>query len=83
MDQSTNNFVTKLLPKDKAAWTGGVKHSNGWYWHHLGAKISWFNWSPGQPSNTGGNENFLQIWNGQWNDAPDMKLAFVCEYINA
>ena len=42
-------------------------------------------WSPGQPDNSGGNENFIQInSNGQWNDAPEThKKGFVCEYVHA
>ena len=84
MDQSTNNFVSKLVSNGKWAWTGGVKLQDVWHWYYLSAKINWFNWASGQPDNAGGKESFIQInSNGQWNDAPNThKKGFVCEYVH-
>jgi gliding motility-associated-like protein len=38
------------------------------YWYDQ-SPITYTNWAPGEPNNSGGNENYVQIYpNGQWND---------------
>ncbi|XP_058463979.1 clotting factor G beta subunit-like [Malaya genurostris] len=51
----------------------------------VGYLTGYFNYSPGQPDNAGGNENCLEIgrWGGVvWNDVPcDWKQRYICEYV--
>ncbi len=46
-----------------------------------GSDPTWTNWHPGEPSNSGGDENCVQTYtDATWNDVPcDTPLAFACE----
>lgn len=71
-------------------WLGGIQDpqgaepSGGWGWV-TGESWGYSNWAPGQPNESGGNnEDYLRYWNddGEWNDG---KLAgnvdgFIVEY---
>ncbi|XP_055612422.1 clotting factor G beta subunit-like [Uranotaenia lowii] len=51
----------------------------------VGYLSGYFNYSPGQPDNAGGNENCLEIgrWGGVvWNDVPcDWNQRYICEFV--
>ena len=72
----------------QASWTGGYRMPDGgWGWTD-GSPWNFTNWSPGEPNDDGGNENFVEInfpygpTVGQWNDDPDEKFAkgALCQY---
>lgn len=80
--QAENDFIVQnfLSPGGFGftAWIGGYQPSGdiggpagGWAWLSNEA-WSFTNWLPGEPNNTGGTENFLQLCSpvqgGQWND---------------
>ncbi|KXJ79394.1 hypothetical protein RP20_CCG001195 [Aedes albopictus] len=52
----------------------------------IGYMTGYFNYSPGQPDNAGGNENCLEIgrWGGVvWNDVPcEWRQRYICEYVS-
>lgn len=102
---SENAFVFALAKADTdlwlqsggnwwGPWLGGVQPagspepSGGWQWI-TGEPFTYSNWSPGQPNNSGGNENRVEFGGqstiaGTWNDAGDTTSAlvrgFVIEY---
>ncbi|XP_062543869.1 clotting factor G beta subunit-like [Armigeres subalbatus] len=52
----------------------------------IGYISGYFNYSPGQPDNAGGNEHCLEIgrWGGVvWNDVPcEWRQRYICEYVS-
>lgn len=58
---------------NRTLWIG--RHKNwpgGSFASVTDAKVDYFNWDAGEPSNTGGSENFVQVLtNGKWNDNTD------------
>ncbi|CAH1997605.1 unnamed protein product [Acanthoscelides obtectus] len=67
-------------------WTSGRRHDNFWRWDSTGRPIHYTNWEKGEPNNSGGTENCLQLrFNTisktlQWNDcACDASSYFICE----
>ncbi len=74
-----NSFIRNTFQENpsRSAWLGGFEPNNNgvWVWAN-GEPWDYTNWNPGEPSNTGGNENYLAIsggsyWQGRWNDAAD------------
>jgi len=93
-----NNFVVSnfLTPGGfgQSAWIGGYQPNGdiggdpaaGWAWID-GELWSFTNWASGEPSNSGGDENFLQLDSanqlGQWNDHANdgiVSHGYVIEY---
>ncbi len=68
--------------------SGSAEPSGGWRWV-TGESFTYSNWAAGQPNNSGGNENRIQLGGqaaiaGTWNDANDTASTygrgFVIEY---
>lgn len=55
--------------------------AGGWRWV-TGEPWNYTDWSPGEPNNSNGNEDFLHfLANGHWNDFPGAgPQGYVCEY---
>ena len=73
-----------LFFKDKKeVWLGGTDLSTEgeWLWRHTGSDFTYTNWRPSEPSNSGNDENCLEMdQNGQWNDRPCHYVQkYVCE----
>ena len=85
-NNETNNFLLTLTIE--SAWTGGYRKSDGvsWGWTD-GSPWTFSNWSPGEPNNYSGEDNFVEInvlgpTVGLWNDDPDVRYArgALCQY---
>jgi hypothetical protein len=86
-----NAFLVSILDQvHSSAWLGGYEPNNDGVWLWVtGESWAYTNWIPGQPSNTGGNENYLGLtestaWgSGKWNDAAsaiDTTFTALVEY---
>jgi hypothetical protein len=71
-----NALVASLITGP--AWLGGSDSQveGTWIWAggpYAGQPLTWTNWNPGEPSNSGGSENYLEIMptSGKWNDLGD------------
>ena len=83
-----NAFLVAILDQvHSSANLGGYEPNNdgNWVWI-TGEPWSYTNWIPGQPSNTGGNENYLGLtesagwgWGG-WNDGDSLNINALIEY---
>lgn len=62
-------------------WIGAYKDNNSWHWV-TGESWGYVNWDAGQPDNSGGNENAIEIWrNPQWNDLNQATIRkYLIEY---
>ena len=83
--------MSNLIPG--GAWLGGYQNSNGadepWRWSD-GSAWDFENWMSGQPSNSGGGEDYLvgggEVGGMQWNDGGegswwmDDDDGYVCQY---
>uniref|UniRef100_A0A3P9D2G3 C-type lectin domain-containing protein n=1 Tax=Maylandia zebra TaxID=106582 RepID=A0A3P9D2G3_9CICH len=64
-----------------SSWIGLYNgQTNRWLWSDGSGVMSFTQWSPGEPSNSGGVEACGEMYdNGLWNDAPcDVTKAYVC-----
>jgi hypothetical protein len=65
--------VTDHYPTEAAKWIGGfeTRHlTQRWEWI-TEEPFAYTNWFPGEPNNSGGREDFLEmLLGGQWNDIP-------------
>nr|XP_022301764.1 perlucin-like [Crassostrea virginica] len=89
--QSENNFIYQqlLLMHDKNDyWIGGTDEfmEGHWLWIPTMQKLSFTDWSPGNPSDSGSNEDCMEIIVGhsapttKWNDDNcSNKANFICE----
>jgi hypothetical protein len=96
--EEEQEFILDLLSKKgkkDSYWLGGYREGNkaieGWKWE-TGEDFTYSNWMPGEPNNSGGNENRLMISRviasfnykskkGQWNDSPQSDaLGYICEW---
>ncbi|XP_053383514.1 C-type lectin domain family 10 member A-like [Mercenaria mercenaria] len=56
-----------------------------WMWYDTNEEAMYTDWTPGQPTNSGNNEDCVEFdmtagYDGHWNDAPcDMHLLPICE----
>ncbi|XP_035999345.1 galactose-specific lectin nattectin isoform X1 [Fundulus heteroclitus] len=80
------DFISDLIysktGSHTSTWVGGYKVKKGaWLWSD-GSPFTFSGWSPGEPNNSGGKENCMQInLRGRKfvNDADcDIRLSFVC-----
>jgi len=83
-------FIVDLLSKQGKKdnyWLGGYRNKGKFIWV-TGETFSFTNWLPGQPDNSGGQENYLMcVKQGKWNDNPNIKSAYgsssfgyICEW---
>jgi len=58
---------------NRSLWLGFCRDAPGGPFRAVtDVRMNYFNWSVGEPSNTGGNENFIQMLDtGKWNDNTD------------
>jgi hypothetical protein len=88
-DSGENEWVkVQLELVNVSSWLGylqdpaGAEPGGGWYWSH-GNPYGVEDWGPGEPNNSGGNEDCADFHVGygfQWNDADCNTLYdFVCE----
>ncbi len=80
-----SEFAVRLTNRTRI-WLGGVRYDNAtWRWVN-GSEISFTRWAQGEPNNTGGGENRMNMnIKGDWNDSPhrsDWIKGFVCEWEN-
>lgn len=66
-------------------WLGGTDENSEGNWKWItGEEWDYTYWASGQPDNSGGAENYVQLnfnSNGRWNDAGNnAKSAFICEW---
>uniref|UniRef100_A0A8B9LLY1 C-type lectin domain-containing protein n=1 Tax=Astyanax mexicanus TaxID=7994 RepID=A0A8B9LLY1_ASTMX len=67
----------------RRTWIGGLRYLDTGRWIWLdGAQWGYADWLPGEPNNTAGVENCVEILsNGKFNDMPCWDLrAFICSY---
>ncbi len=75
---------TGALDSTQKWWLGGTDAAveGTWEWDG-GTAWSYSNWQSGEPNNSGGNEDCLQLWrftDGRWNDEPCAQaLHYICE----
>lgn len=75
---------TDAMARRQSVWLGGKRNPAGqWTWIN-GAEFRPARWIPGEPSDSGGGENLLEIINGkQWNDASEgsgSNRGYLCEW---
>jgi len=81
--EEENNFVSSL--STERFWLGGndLQKDGVWTWSD-GSAITYNNWYPDNPSNTGGNEHCMEIYSPsekKWNDNNCAnKFKFVCKF---
>ena len=88
--QEENDFIVNLAGDSSYLWIGGrTGDKNTWYWI-TGESFEYKNWSEGEPNDTDGKEDALEIYlpktghNGEWNDTDNSHCsAFICEYEDA
>ncbi|XP_056001032.1 perlucin-like isoform X2 [Ostrea edulis] len=89
--QSENNFIYQellMMHENKDFWIGGTDEfvEGHWTWIPTMEKVSFTDWSPGNPSDSASNEDCMEIIVGHtaptthWNDDDCSKKAnFICE----
>ena len=81
-DEPTWAFVKGLTPAN--VWLGATDEKVEGVWVSIdGTPMSFFDWCQWQPDNAGGKENYLIIWKGQMNDAPNSEpsaTGYICEW---
>ncbi|KNC31948.1 hypothetical protein FF38_04047 [Lucilia cuprina] len=81
-----SNYMIDKYPLDRWWWLSGsdTDSEGDFYWYKTGERISYADWSSGQPDNNGGHENCVHLWyikpKYQMNDWRCNQLAYyVCE----
>ena len=71
----------------QTVWIGGTDSAidDTWLWPN-GQVLKYYNWAPGEPNNSGGDEHCLQVYEGQsnnggqWNDNQcSRQIYYVCQ----
>ncbi|XP_065363720.1 C-type lectin 37Db-like [Calliphora vicina] len=59
-----SDYMVGKYPLDRWWWlSGSDQDSEGdFYWYRTGERISYADWSGGQPDNAGGHENCVHLW---------------------
>ncbi|XP_066295774.1 lactose-binding lectin l-2-like [Branchiostoma lanceolatum] len=85
-DADTNTFLIDLKNAvDNTAyfWFGltDVQQERSWMWADGVALGSFRPWGPGEPNNSGGNEDCAEYWkDDMWNDVPcSASRKFICQ----
>lgn len=88
-DGGENTFIREHLRYMKGVqwWIGLTDDAveNTFVWYGTNEKAEYTDWTPGQPTNLGNNEDCVEFdmtagYDGHWNDAPcDMHLLPICE----
>ena len=86
-----NEFVNKLHdPKEVLnSWIGVIRDGSSFKWND-GSAFSYQNWNTGEPNNSGGKENCVELYaapgqkyHDKWNDVPcDTTASYVCKKRN-
>ncbi|XP_060534148.1 C-type lectin 37Da-like [Cylas formicarius] len=85
LDYALNEFNAST---EVGYWLAGTKLKTGdWYWVTTGNMVLYTNWGDGQPDNSGGYENCLELGNfnqyrqpRKWNDLNcTIELNFICK----
>jgi hypothetical protein len=79
-----NALVRSLLPTSSSIWFGlNDGTTEGTFTYLSGEPVTYTNWYPGEPNDSGGNEDCAELYsNGQWNDdVCSNPRPFVCEVI--
>lgn len=77
-DVAENTFVLNTFANAVGSgriWLGYTDQvTEGTFLWTSGLTAGYTNWTPGEPNNAGGNEDFTHMYpgNGQWNDVPDV-----------
>ena len=86
-----NDFRVWIGLTDDEAYGGneaGTDPLNGWVWTD-GSPVDFTNWSDGEPNNSGGNEDYAEMFgNGLWNDIANttfiqrfiLEVDGICEF---
>ena len=90
--QAELDFANMSVGNIQSFWLGGFQNTmsptysepgGGWEWI-TGEPFTFTAWWPGEPNNTGsfGAEDYLEMLNGQWNDAAQMEhpAGYLIEY---
>ncbi len=82
-----NSWIEKQLynPSISSVWIGAndVTSEGTWQWAN-GESWDYTNWNTGEPNNSGGNENAVEMWmanGGVWNDVTaEAPHSYLCEW---
>ncbi|XP_050994834.1 ladderlectin-like [Labeo rohita] len=86
-NQATHNFLKNFLKNAngiRRTWIGAydATQENIWFWSD-GSPFAYSNWQTGEPNNSGGAENCVEMGNSahqRWNDAHcSALLNFICK----
>ncbi|MEL6679113.1 MAG: VPLPA-CTERM sorting domain-containing protein [Pseudomonadota bacterium] len=81
-------FINANLDRSRIPYISGTDAAVEGTWvfnsgPEAGTVMSYFNWNPGEPNNSGGREDILHTWsNGLWNDhiTGDIIDSYIIEY---
>ncbi|MCL2245155.1 MAG: hypothetical protein FWC03_11945 [Treponema sp.] len=81
-EQST---IESLISRDGSLstyWLGGYRDANNQFVWVTGEPMNFSNWGTGEPNNSGGRENWIEInrSNGKWNDMYQTNRGFIIEW---
>ncbi|MDA1053159.1 MAG: lectin-like protein [Planctomycetota bacterium] len=83
IDDEREQRLVQALAAGAEVWLGGSREPTDKQWKWIsGEAITYTNWGSGEPGNSGGGENRIEMWpNGQWNDQPAHdQQPYVCEW---
>ncbi|MBE9090588.1 cadherin domain-containing protein, partial [Microcystis aeruginosa LEGE 11464] len=66
-DQAEQDFINQNFGGQ--FWIGASDEAQEWDWRWIdGTPVTYTNWTPGEPNNYKGRENYAQLYYGRWND---------------